>query len=142
MERQDAERRVVTVLMADLVGSTAIAERLGPERARFLLDEVVSVMTEEVYRFGGTVAQLAGDGMLALFGAPVANEDDPQRAARAALAIRSSLERYGREVRDAYGIEVAVRQALNTGVVVVAPSFAGDNPYNALGDIVNVAARL
>ncbi|HVG89492.1 MAG: ABC transporter substrate-binding protein [Gaiellales bacterium] len=142
MERQDAERRVVTVLMADLVGSTAIAERLGPERARFLLDEVVSVMTEEVYRFGGTVAQLAGDGMLALFGAPVANEDDPQRAARAALAIRSSLERYGHEVRDAYGIEVAVRQALNTGVVVVAPSSAGDNPYNALGDTVNVAARL
>ena len=124
MERQDAERRVVTVLMADLVGSTAIAERLGPERARFLLDEVVSVMTEEVYRFGGTVAQLAGDGMLALFGAPVANEDDPQRAARATLAIRSSLERYGHEVRDAYGIEVAVRQALNTGVVAVAPSSA------------------
>jgi class 3 adenylate cyclase len=93
MERQDAERRVVTVLMADLVGSTAIAERLGPERARFLLDEVVSVMTEEVYRFGGTVAQLAGDGMLALFGAPVANEDDPQRAARAARGLPTSQER-------------------------------------------------
>jgi class 3 adenylate cyclase/ABC-type transport system substrate-binding protein len=138
----DAERRVVTVLMADLVGSTGIAERLGPERAKFLLDEVVTVMTSEIERLGGTVAQLAGDGMLALFGAPVAHEDDPMRAVRAALAIRSALERYAAEVRAGYEVDVAVRQALNTGVVVVSSTGSGDNRYNALGDTVNVAARL
>src|SRR3954454_4969840 len=142
MEREAAERRVVTVLMADLVGSTTVAQRLGPERAKFLMDEVVGMMTADVERVGGTVAQLAGDGMLALFGAPISNEDDTQRAARAALAIRAALDRYAGEVREAYGVEVAARQALNTGVGVVSAAAAGDNPYNALGDTVNIAARL
>src|SRR5919197_6493473 len=96
-------------------------------------------MREEVERFGGTVAQLTGDGVLALFGAPVAHEDDSERAVRAALAIREALTRYAGDV----GIDVSARVAVNTGPVVVPE---GDAPpaelYNALGDTVNVASRL
>src|ERR687888_451729 len=100
-------------------------------------------MPEEVEGFGGTVAQLTGDGGFALFGAPVAHEDDSEGAVRTGLAIRDSLARYGQEVGPAYGIELQARVAVNTGPVVVP---AGDAPpdvlYNALGDTVNVAARL
>jgi ABC-type transport system substrate-binding protein/class 3 adenylate cyclase len=137
------ERRIVSVLVADVAASTAIGERLGPERSKFLFDEVVRLMREEVERFGGTVAQLTGDGMLALFGAPVAHEDDSERAVRAGLAIRESLARYGDEVGPAYAIELRARVAVNTGPVVV-PSRdePPDQLYNALGDTVNVAARL
>src|SRR5919198_1295080 len=137
------ERRVVSALVADVAGSTAIGERLGPERSKFLFDEVVRLMREEVERFGGTVAQLTGDGVLALFGAPVAHEDDSERAVRTGLAIRDSLARYGQEVGPAYGIELQARVAVNTGPVVVpARDEPPDRLYNALGDTVNVAARL
>ena len=101
------ERRIVSVLVADVAGSTAIGEKLGPERSKFLFDDVVRLMREEVERFGGTVAQLTGDGVLALFGAPVAHEDDAERAVRAALAIHEALARYAAEVAPAYGIELA-----------------------------------
>jgi ABC-type transport system substrate-binding protein/class 3 adenylate cyclase len=137
------ERRIVSVLVADVAGSTGVAEQLGPERSKFLFDDVVSLMREEVERLGGTLAQLTGDGVLALFGAPTAHEDDAERAVRAALAIHDALARYAAEIGPAYGIELAARVAVNTGPVVV-PS--GDAPpdelYNALGDTVNVAARL
>jgi ABC-type transport system substrate-binding protein/class 3 adenylate cyclase len=137
------KRRVVSVLVADVVGSTSIAEKLGPERSKFLFDEVVALMRAEVERFGGTVAQLTGDGVLALFGAPTAHEDDSERAVRAALALHESLARYAAEVAPGYGIEIAARVAVNTGPVVVPEGEATpDVLYNALGDTVNVAARL
>jgi ABC-type transport system substrate-binding protein/class 3 adenylate cyclase len=137
------ERRVVSVLVADVAASTAIGERLGPERSKFLFDEIVRLMREEVERFGGTVAQLTGDGVLALFGAPVAHEDDSERAVRTGLAIREALARYGEEVGPSYGIELGARVAVNTGPVVVpARDEPPDRLYNALGDTVNVAARL
>jgi ABC-type transport system substrate-binding protein/class 3 adenylate cyclase len=143
MSMTPGERRVVSALVADVVGSTVIGEELGPERSKFLFDEVVRLMREEVERFGGTVAQLTGDGVLALFGAPKAHEDDAMRAVRAALALRESLARYGAEVAPAYGIELAARVAVNTGPVVVPRRDAPpDVLYNALGDTVNVAARL
>jgi ABC-type transport system substrate-binding protein/class 3 adenylate cyclase len=134
------ERRIVTVLFADIVDSTSIAEQLGSERSKFLVDEVMRVMGAEVERFEGTVAQYVGDELYAVFGAPQSHEDDSERAVRAALAIQRALERYGAEVRDAYGIELAVRIAINTGPVVIQPD--SDDPYNALGDTVNVAARI
>ena len=143
MAGTDGERRVVAVLMADIAGSTAIGEALGPERSKYLFDEVMRLMSTEVERYGGTVAQVAGDGLLALFGAPVAHEDDSERAVRAGVGIHRGLERYGVDVREAYGIEIQARVAVNTGPVVVAPG-AGDasDRYNALGDTVNVTARL
>src|SRR5712691_11379603 len=137
------ERRIVSVLVADVAGSTSIAEKLGPERSKFLFDEVVRLMREEVERFGGTVAQLTGDGVLALFGAPTAHEDDSARAVRAALALHESLARYAAEVAPAYWIDLAARVAVNTGPVVVPERDAPpDVLYNALGDTVNGAARL
>jgi ABC-type transport system substrate-binding protein/class 3 adenylate cyclase len=137
------DQRIVSVLMGDIVGSTAIGERLGPERTKFLFDEVIALMGGEVRRFEGTVAQLTGDGILALFGAPVAHEDDAERSVRAALAIQTAIAAYARDVREAYGIDLAVRVAVNTGPVVVRgePAPEGER-YNALGDTVNVAARL
>jgi class 3 adenylate cyclase len=95
------ERRVVSALVADVAGSTAIGEQLGPERSKFLFDEVVRLMREEVERFGGTVAQLTGDGVLALFGAPTAHEDDSERAVRSALALHESLARDAADVAPA-----------------------------------------
>ena len=98
------ERRIVSVLISDVVDSTVIAETLGPERSKFLFDEIVGLMAEQVRRFDGTVAQLTGDGVLALFGAPAAHGDDAERAVRAAQGIHVALDRYaargGRGVRD------------------------------------------
>jgi ABC-type transport system substrate-binding protein/class 3 adenylate cyclase len=143
MAGTEGERRVVAVLMADIAGSTAIGEALGPERSKYLFDEVMRLVAAEVERYGGTVAQLAGDGLLAVFGAPVAHEDDSERAVRAGLAIQRALERYGADVREAYDIDIRARIAVNTGPVVIAPG-DGDarGRYNALGDTVNVTARL
>ncbi len=100
-------------------------------------------MREEIETLGGTVAQLTGDGVLALFGAPTAHEDDPARAVRAALAVRRAIASYSEQVAPAYGIELVVRVAVNTGPVVV-PSrdLPVDDLYNAMGDTVNVVARL
>jgi len=140
------ERRIVTVLIADVVGSTAIAEKLGPERAKFLIDEVMRIMSEQVRRYDGTVAQLVGDELLAFFGAPVSYEDDSERAVRAALAIQRAIAQYAEEVKDAYGVDLAVRIGINTGPVIVGSQSEdgqdGYDPWNALGDTVNVASRL
>lgn len=137
------ERRIVTVLMADVVGSTTIGEQLGPERSKFLFDEILRLIADEVEQFGGTVAQLTGDGLFAVFGAPDAHEDDSERAVRAALAAQKTLADYAGEVAEAYGVALAARFGINTGPVVLT---GGDAPagerYNALGDTVNVAARL
>ena len=135
-------QRIVTVLFADVVGSTAIGERLGPERSKFLFDEIVALIAGEVRRFDGTVAQFTGDGLFALFGAPVGHEDDAERAVRAALAIQTAIAAYGDELRSGYGIDLLVRIAVNTGPVVLTDEDEGAERYNALGDTANIAARL
>ena len=137
------ERRLVTILVTDVVDSTPIAERLGPERHKTLFDEIARITREQVERFGGTVAQHTGDGILALFGAPTAHEDDSERAVRAALAVHEALAPFAAEVEAAYAVSIAARAAVNTGPALV---LRGDEPpdqlYNALGDTVIVAARL
>jgi class 3 adenylate cyclase len=136
------ERRIVAALFVDVADSTTIAEQLGPDRSKFLFDEVVGLMAEQVRAYGGTVAQLTGDGLFAVFGAPVAHEDDSIRAVRAGRAIHDALLGYGGEVAEAYGIELSARVAVNTGPVVLVEERPDDERYNALGDTANVAARL
>jgi ABC-type oligopeptide transport system substrate-binding subunit/class 3 adenylate cyclase len=138
------ERKVVTAVFADLVGSTALAEALDAEEAKLVLGEAIARIVHTVEDFGGTVKDLAGDGVLALFGAPVSHEDDAERAVRAALRIAHEVGAYGQEVSAAWGIAgFAVRVGVETGPVVLGPVGAGQRvEYGAYGDAVNTAARL
>ncbi len=138
------ERKVVTAVFADVVGSTAMSERLDPEEARLIVGEAVARIVHAIEEFGGTVKDLAGDGVLALFGAPVSHEDDAERATRAGLRITQDIAAYAAEVSRAWGVEgFAVRVGVNTGPVVLGPVRAGGRvEYGAFGDTVNTAARL
>lgn len=137
------ERKLVTVLFCDLVGSTAIAESMDPEEYHELLEQYLELAFAEIYRVDGIVNQLAGDGMMALFGAPVAHENAPQRAIHAALAIREALGAFNEE-RGAEGKQaLSIRIGINTGPVVVGT--VGNDlkmDYTAIGDTTNLAARL
>ena len=143
MEIRD-ERRDVTAVFADLVGSTALGERLDPEELKFVVGDAVARMVTAIEAFGGTVKDLAGDGVLALFGAPTAHEDDPERAIRAGLRIVDEIAAFGREVAEGWGIDALnVRVGINTGPVITGVIGAGGRvEFGALGDAVNVAARL
>jgi ABC-type oligopeptide transport system substrate-binding subunit/class 3 adenylate cyclase len=138
------ERKVVTAVFADLVGSTALAERLDPEEVKLVVGEAVSRIVRAVEEFGGTVKDLAGDGVLALFGAPASHEDDTERALRAALKIVQEIRDYGAEVQRGWSVEgFDVRVGVATGPVVLGPIGAGERiEYAAFGDTVNTAARL
>ncbi len=135
---------MVTVLFADLIGSTALAERTGPDDARLVVGEAVARIVGAVERYGGTVKDLAGDGVLALFGAPVAHEDDAERALRTALDVTAEMRAYALEVAAGWGLEgFGVRVGVNTGEVVLGELGAGSRvEYAAFGDTVNSCARL
>jgi class 3 adenylate cyclase/tetratricopeptide (TPR) repeat protein len=129
------ERRVVTVLFADLVGFTSRAERMDPEDVRALLAPYWQHLRDELEHFGGTVEKFIGDAVMALFGAPVAHEDDPERAVRAALAIRDWVRESGEDLQ--------VRIAVNTGeALVLLGARPAEGEGMAAGDVVNTAARL
>jgi class 3 adenylate cyclase len=129
------ERRIVTVLFADLVGFTARAERLDPEDVRAVLAPYHARLRSELERYGGTVEKFIGDAVMALFGATVAHEDDPERAVRAALAIRDWVAEQDENLQ--------VRIAVNTGEALVAlDARPGEGEGMASGDVVNTAARL
>ncbi len=138
------ERKVLTAVFADIVGSTALAERLDPEDIKLVVGEAVARIVGEVESLGGHVKDLAGDGVLAFFGAPTTREDDAERAVRCALRIVGEMEEYAREVRRGWGAEgFGVRVGAATGAVVVGEVGAGSRvEYAAFGDTVNVAARL
>jgi ABC-type oligopeptide transport system substrate-binding subunit/class 3 adenylate cyclase len=138
------ERKVLTAVFADVVGSTALAERLDPEDVKLIVGEAVARIVGEVESLGGHVKDLAGDGLLAFFGAPTTREDDAERAVRCALRIVGEMEEYAREVRRGWGAEgFGVRVGAATGAVVVGEVGSGSRvEYAAFGDTVNVAARL
>ncbi|HVL51798.1 MAG TPA: adenylate/guanylate cyclase domain-containing protein [Actinomycetota bacterium] len=137
------ERRPVTALFADVVGSTAIMERLDPEIWTGLLNQAFELMAQAVYRYEGTIAHLLGDGLLAFFGSPIAHEDDPERAVRAALEMLDVLAPFSRGLSPEIGVDFRIRVGVNTGTVVVG-DIGSDLRYQftAIGDAVNVAARL
>jgi class 3 adenylate cyclase/tetratricopeptide (TPR) repeat protein len=137
------ERKQVTVLFCDIANSTALAEALGDEAMHGLLNRFFELVLAEVHRYEGTVNQFLGDGIMALFGAPIAHEDHARRAVHTALGIQRALAAYRDEVRRTRDIDFQVRQGLNTGLVVVG-SIGSDlrMDYTAVGDTTNVAARL
>ena len=136
------ERKLVTVMFCDLVGSTSIAERLDPEEYRDLLEQYMALAFREVYRVEGIITHLAGDGVMALFGAPIAHEDAPYRAVYAALAIRDALAELNTR-RHVGNVDLQVRIGIHTGPVVVGT--VGSDlkmDYTAIGDTTNLAQRL
>ena len=137
------EMRPLTMLFADIVGSTALGERLPPDELKELIGECVSRMSRVVEGFGGTVQAYMGDGISTFFGVPVAHEDDPERAAEAGLQILAVVEEYAREIEAAWGIaEFGVRVGINTGQTAVGVVGSGDLQAAAFGDMINIAARL
>ena len=133
------ERRRVTVLFADLVGYTAMSERMDPEHVRAVSDRALRRLAEEVRRHGGVIDKYIGDNVMALFGAPVAHEDDPERAVRAGLAMQAAMSELNAELGATYEVELRLRVGVNTGELV-AGRVGG--AYTVSGDAANVAARL
>lgn len=137
------ERRIVTMMFCDVKGSTAAAEQLDPEEWSEIINGAFEHMIKPVYTYEGTVARLMGDGVLAFFGAPIAHEDDPQRAVLAGLDIVAGINPYREQIKKSWGIDLNVRVGINTGLVVVGA--VGSDlrmEYTALGDAINLAARM
>src|SRR5215207_4269278 len=139
----EGERKQFTVLFADVVGSTELIRDLDPEDARALLEPAVRAMIDAVHRFEGTVCRVMGDGVMALFGAPLAHEDHAARAAYAALTMQEAIRRYGEVARERDGVEVLARVGLNSGEVVVG-AISNDLyvEYSAIGPTTHLAARM
>ncbi|HSL52364.1 MAG TPA: adenylate/guanylate cyclase domain-containing protein, partial [Candidatus Deferrimicrobiaceae bacterium] len=133
----------MTVLFADLKGSMELLADRDPEEARKLLDPVIERMMEAVHRYEGTVNQVMGDGIMALFGAPLAHEDHAVRACYAALRMQDGVRRYSEQLRRAQGVEAQIRIGLNSGEVVVR-SIGSDlrMDYTAVGQTSHLAARM
>ena len=138
----EGERKHVTVLFADMKGSMELLADRDPEEARQLLDPVLERMMEAVHRYEGTVNQVMGDGIMALFGAPLAHEDHAARACYAALRMQESVKRYGEDVRRQQGVLPQIRVGLNSGEVVVR-SIGNDlhMDYSAVGQTTHLASR-
>ena len=139
----EGERRVVTMLFCDIKGSTAMAETLDAEDWAEIMNGAFERLIAPVYRYEGTLARLMGDAIFAFFGAPIAHEDDPERAVWAGLDIVSGIAGYKEQVRGERGLDLDVRVGINTGPVLVGQ--VGSDlrlEYTAMGDAVNVAARM
>src|SRR5215831_16638014 len=140
----DGERKTITALFADIKGSMDLLEDLDPEEARRLIDPALQLMMQAVHRYEGYVAQSLGDGIFALFGAPIAHEDHPQRALYAALRMQAALRRYAETLRREHGVNLEIRVGVNTGAVVVRSIRTDDlhTDYVPIGHATSLAARL
>lgn len=138
------ERRVVTIMFADITGSTPLADRLDPEDMRAILAGYFNLMAEQIRRHGGTVEKYIGDAVMAVFGAPIAHEDDPDRAIRAALDMQTALKNFNamRQGRDSEATYLQMRIGINTGEVAAPGAQFQRRDFLITGDAVNVAARL
>src|SRR6516164_9043001 len=140
----DGERKTVTALFADIKGSMELMEGLDPEEARAIVDPALKLMIDAVHRYGGFVVQSTGDGIFALFGAPVAHEDHPQRALYAALRMQDEMRRFAERLRAQKGLNLQVRVGANVGDVVVRSIQTGEKQveYTPIGHSISLASRL
>ena len=139
----EGERKRVTVLFADVAGFTSMSEKLDPEEVHQIMDGCFKILMDEIHNHQGTINQFTGDGVMALFGAPVAIENHAQNACQAALSIQNAMKRYSEELNKKYNFEFKMRIGLNTGPVIVGS--IGDDlrmDYTAIGDTTNLAARM
>jgi adenylate cyclase len=143
-ETLEGERKTVTALFADIKGSMELMEDLDPEEARAIVDPALRLMMDAVHRYEGYVAQSTGDGIFALFGAPIAHEDHPQRTLYAALRMQEDLKRYADKLRQRGQPPLSVRVGVNSGEVVVRSIQTGDahTEYAPIGHSTSLAARL
>jgi class 3 adenylate cyclase len=139
----EGERKQVTVLFGDVTGSMDLAEQIDPEEWTRIMGRFFTILSEGVHRFEGTVDKFTGDGIMAIFGAPIAHEDHAQRACYAALHLRDQLATYATELRRAQGLSFSVRMGLNSGEVIVGT--IGEDlamEYTAIGHTVGLAQRM
>ncbi len=143
-ENLEGERKTVTALFADIKGSTELEQDLDPEEARAIVDPALKLMIDAVRRYDGYVVQSTGDGVFALFGAPLAHEDHPQRALYSAIRMQDEIRRYGDRLRAEGRAPLQIRIGANTGEVVVRSIQTGEGKteYNTIGHPVNLAARM
>ena len=139
----EGERKLVTVFFADVANFTSLSEKLDPEDAHNIMDGAFQILMDNIHRFEGTINQFTGDGVMALFGAPLAHEDHALRACHAALSIQHDLKEYGAKLKKAYGLVFLMRIGINSGPVVVGS--IGDDlrmDYTAIGNTTNLASRM
>jgi predicted ATPase/class 3 adenylate cyclase len=139
----EGERKLVTVLFADVANYTSMSEKLDPEEVHQIMDGCFKILMDEIHKYEGTINQFTGDGVMALFGAPVAHEDHAQRACYAALAIQKALANYAEKIKNDFGAVFKMRIGLNSGLVIVGS--IGDDlrmDYTAVGDTSNLASRI
>ena len=139
----EGERKIVTVFFADVANYTSLSEKLDPEEVHQIMDGCFKILMEEIHKYEGTINQFTGDGVMALFGAPVAHEDHAQRACYAAFSVQKAMGEYGEKIKKDTGIDFIMRIGLNSGHVIVGS--IGDDlrmDYTAVGDTTNLAARM
>jgi len=139
----EGERKLVTVLFADVANYTSISEKLDPEEVHQIMDGCFKLLMDEIHRYEGSIDKFTGDGVMALFGAPLAHEDHAQRACYAALSIQKAMVGYGEKIEKDYGMEFKMRVGIDSGLVIVG-SIGNDLKvdYTAIGNPVNLASRM
>lgn len=139
----EGERKLVTILFADVANYTSLAEKLDPDEVHFIMYGCFDVLMNEIHAYEGTVEKFSGDQVMALFGAPIAHEDHAQRACHAALSIQRAIQEYGKRIEDEYGVKFKMRVGINSGLVIIG-SISHDLSidYTALGDTTNLASRM